>query len=138
MGIADGVRVLKLYCGCDSIDVVKSLPQRPHDSSSLLARCCGYEKRGSCGITRSGLLHNPFRLDAAFGGSKTLSSRLWKKSLALGYIADIVTMAHNFVTDLLRVVCPLERVQLGVLSLFSDHQPTHFRHRIRRRCHWSL
>ena len=47
-------------------------------------------------------------------------STKWK-SLALGYIADIVTMTHNFVTDLLRVVCPIERVQLGVISLLSDH-----------------
>ena len=46
-------------------------------------------------------------------------SMKWK-SLALGYIADIVTMTHNFVTDLLRVVCPVERVQLGVMSLLSD------------------
>ena len=30
-------------------------------------------------------------------------------------------MTYNFITDLLRVVCPLERVQLGVLSLLSDH-----------------
>ena len=47
-------------------------------------------------------------------------STKWK-SLALGYIADIVTMTHNFVTDLLRVVCPIERVQVGVISLLSDH-----------------
>lgn len=36
-------------------------------------------------------------------------SRKWK-SLALGYIADIVTLTHTFVIDLLRVVCPIERV----------------------------
>lgn len=47
-------------------------------------------------------------------------STKWK-SLALGYIADIVTLTHYFVTDLLRVVCPVERVQLGVMSLLSDH-----------------
>ena len=47
-------------------------------------------------------------------------SRKWT-SLALGYIADIVTLTHHFVTDLLRVVCPVERVQLGVMSLLSDH-----------------
>ena len=46
-------------------------------------------------------------------------SMKWK-SLALRYIADIVTMTHNFVTDLLRVVCPVKRVQLGVMSLLSD------------------
>ena len=47
-------------------------------------------------------------------------STKWK-SLVLGYIADIVTMIHDFVTDLLRVVCPVERVHLGVMSLLSDH-----------------
>lgn len=53
-------------------------------------------------------------------------SRKWK-SLALGYIADIVTLTHNFVTDLLRVVCPVERVQLGVMSLLSDHLQEKYR-----------
>ena len=46
-------------------------------------------------------------------------SMKWK-SLALGYIADIVMLAHTFVTDLLRVVCPVERVQLGVMSMLAD------------------
>ena len=32
------------------------------------------------------------------------------KSLALGYISDIMTIVHTFVVDLLRVVCPVERV----------------------------
>ena len=53
-------------------------------------------------------------------------SRKWK-SLALGYIADIVTLTHTFVTDLLRVVCPVERVQLGVMSLLSDHLQEKYR-----------
>ena len=43
------------------------------------------------------------------------------KGLALGYIADIVTLAHTFVADLMRVVCPIERVQLGMMSLLTDH-----------------
>ncbi len=47
-------------------------------------------------------------------------STKWK-DLALGYIADILTLTHTFVTDLLRVVCPVERVQLGVMSLLTDH-----------------
>jgi hypothetical protein len=47
-------------------------------------------------------------------------SMKWK-SLALGYIADIVTMAHVFVIDLLRAVCPVERVRIGVMSLLTDH-----------------
>ena len=47
-------------------------------------------------------------------------SMKWK-SLALGYIADIVTMAHTFVIDLLRAVCPIERVRIGIMSLLMDH-----------------
>lgn len=43
----------------------------------------------------------------------------WKE-LALGYISDIMTLAHNFVVDLLRVVCPVERVRAGVMSLLID------------------
>ena len=47
-------------------------------------------------------------------------STKWK-SLALGYIADIVTMTYYFVTDLLRVVYSIKRVQVGVISLLSDY-----------------
>jgi hypothetical protein len=47
-------------------------------------------------------------------------SMKWK-SLALGYIADIGTMAHVFVIDLLRAVCPVERVRIGIMSLLTDH-----------------
>ena len=43
------------------------------------------------------------------------------KSLALGYISDIVTIAHTFVIDLLHVVCPIERVRIGIMSLLTDH-----------------
>ena len=43
----------------------------------------------------------------------------WKK-LALGYISDIITMVHNFIVDLLRVVCPFERVRTGIMSLLMD------------------
>lgn len=43
----------------------------------------------------------------------------WKK-LALGYISDIITMVHNFIVDLLRVVCPFERVRMGLMSLLMD------------------
>lgn len=42
------------------------------------------------------------------------------KGFALGYISDIVTMVHNFVVDLLRVVCPIERVRTGLMSLLMD------------------
>ncbi|KAI9710432.1 MAG: hypothetical protein M1828_002162 [Chrysothrix sp. TS-e1954] len=47
-------------------------------------------------------------------------SKKWK-SLALGYMADVVTLAHTFVMDLLSVVCPVVRVQRGVMSLLMDH-----------------
>lgn len=43
----------------------------------------------------------------------------WRE-LALGYISDIVTIVHNFVVDLLGVVCPVERVQTGVMALLMD------------------
>lgn len=42
------------------------------------------------------------------------------KGLALGYISDIVTIAHGFITDLLRLVCPNERVREGLLSILMD------------------
>lgn len=40
------------------------------------------------------------------------------ESLALGYTADIVMLTHTFVVD---VVCPVERVRVGVVSLLMDH-----------------
>jgi len=40
--------------------------------------------------------------------------------LALGYISDIMTLVHNFVVDLLRVVCPIKRVRAGIMSLLID------------------
>ena len=43
----------------------------------------------------------------------------WKK-LALGYISDIITMVHSFIVDLLHVVCPFERVRIGLMSLLMD------------------
>lgn len=42
------------------------------------------------------------------------------KGFALGYISDIVTLVHNFVIDLLQVVCPVERVRRGIISLLMD------------------
>jgi len=42
------------------------------------------------------------------------------RSLALGYMADVATMVHTFVVDLLFVVCPLERVRSGIMSLLID------------------
>ena len=46
-------------------------------------------------------------------------SMKWK-SLAHGYISDIATMSHSFVVDLLRVVCPIERVRIGIMSMLMD------------------
>ena len=43
----------------------------------------------------------------------------WKE-LALGNISDIMTLVYTFVVDLLRVVCPVRRVQRGILSLLMD------------------
>lgn len=43
----------------------------------------------------------------------------WKE-LALGYISDIVTLVHNFVIGLMCVVCPVERVRAGIMSLLMD------------------
>lgn len=42
------------------------------------------------------------------------------RSLALGYIADVATMVHTFVVDLLLVVCPIERIRSGIMSLLID------------------
>jgi Dynamin family/Dynamin central region len=41
--------------------------------------------------------------------------------LALGYISDIVTMTHAFICDLLRIVCPDERVRAGLLSRLAEN-----------------
>ncbi|KAL9129208.1 MAG: hypothetical protein Q9217_002277 [Psora testacea] len=46
-------------------------------------------------------------------------SMKWR-SFARGYIADIVTIVYTFIVDLLRVVCPIERVRLGIMSLLMD------------------
>lgn len=41
--------------------------------------------------------------------------------LALGYISDIVTIAHTFICDLLEIVCPDERVRAGLLSRLAEN-----------------
>lgn len=43
-------------------------------------------------------------------------SAKWK-DLAMGYISDIITMVHEFIVDLLHVVCPIKRVRAGIMSL---------------------
>lgn len=47
-------------------------------------------------------------------------SKKWN-SLALGYVSDAVTIVHNFVTELLRIVYPDARVRRGLISLLTDH-----------------
>ncbi|MCJ1386401.1 hypothetical protein MMC17_009527 [Xylographa soralifera] len=49
---------------------------------------------------------------------KSQSSK-WN-GLALGYISDIVTIAHSFIFDLLRLLCPNERVRSGLISVLMD------------------
>ncbi len=46
-------------------------------------------------------------------------SAKWK-DLALGYVADVVTLVHSFVVDALNVVCPVARVRTGLMSLLMD------------------
>ncbi|KAG9233414.1 dynamin GTPase [Amylocarpus encephaloides] len=46
-------------------------------------------------------------------------SQKWN-SIALGYISDVITIAHGFVTNLLRHVCPDERVRTRLTSVLMD------------------
>lgn len=46
-------------------------------------------------------------------------SRKWK-SLALGYISDIVTLVHRMITDLLNQLMPDETTRVGIQSLLMD------------------
>lgn len=43
-------------------------------------------------------------------------SKKWN-SIALGYISDITTILHSFVTNLLWFICPDKRVRGGLISL---------------------
>lgn len=49
---------------------------------------------------------------------KTQSSK-WEK-LALGYISDLASMAHTFIVDLLRLLCPDSRVRDGLMSVMTE------------------
>ncbi|KAF1809570.1 hypothetical protein P152DRAFT_152974 [Eremomyces bilateralis CBS 781.70] len=49
---------------------------------------------------------------------KTQSSK-WEP-IAVGYIKDIISMAHTFVRDLLHLVCPDLRVWEGLMSVLMD------------------
>jgi flagellin-like hook-associated protein FlgL len=46
-------------------------------------------------------------------------SKKWD-SIAFGYISDVVTVTHTFVTDLLRFACPDERIRTGLASMLLD------------------
>ncbi|OBT86907.1 hypothetical protein VE02_04368 [Pseudogymnoascus sp. 03VT05] len=46
-------------------------------------------------------------------------SKKWN-GISLGYISDVVTITHNFVTELLRLTCPDERVRNGLTSILMD------------------
>jgi hypothetical protein len=42
-------------------------------------------------------------------------------AIALAYIADVVNMAHTFVVNLLRLVCPDPQVREGLMSILMNH-----------------
>jgi hypothetical protein len=46
-------------------------------------------------------------------------SKRWN-SIATGYISDAVTIVHNFVVELLQLICPDTRVRNGLTSLLMD------------------
>lgn len=58
--------------------------------------------------------------------NSTLLATTWKvqsqkwESISLGYISDIISIAHQFVADLLRLVCPDSRVRAGLSDLLVD------------------
>lgn len=49
---------------------------------------------------------------------KTQSAK-WE-GLALGYISDVISMAHTFITDLLHLICPDVRVRDGLMSVMME------------------
>lgn len=49
---------------------------------------------------------------------KTQSSN-WEP-IALGYIKDVISMAHKFISDLLQLICPDLRVRDGLMSVLMD------------------
>ena len=65
-------------------------------------------------------------------GSALLAITLKQQSakwgdLALGYISDVVTLTHNFVTDLLDLVCPSTRVRHCLGSTLADQLTDKYR-----------
>ena len=49
---------------------------------------------------------------------KTQSAR-WE-GLALGYISDLISMAHTFITDLLKLICPDVHVRDSLMSVMME------------------
>jgi len=49
---------------------------------------------------------------------KTQSSN-WEP-IAIGYIKDVIVMAHEFISDLLNLICPDSRVRDGLMSALMD------------------
>ena len=49
---------------------------------------------------------------------KTQSSK-WEE-IALGYISDIVSMAHTFIKKLLQLSCPTSRIRSGIMFILMD------------------
>lgn len=49
---------------------------------------------------------------------KTQSAN-WE-SVALGYVTDVISMAHAFISDLLKLICPDQRVREGLMSVLMD------------------
>jgi hypothetical protein len=53
--------------------------------------------------------------------SRTMRAQSAKwEPLATGYILDVIHMAHSFVTDLLRLVCPSGWIRDGILSVLME------------------
>ena len=67
----------------------------------------------ACSIT-----NNTFDSSLLAMTMKAQSSK-WEE-IALAYISDVVTMAHTFIVDLLRLVCPSLRVHEGLMSILMD------------------
>ena len=48
-----------------------------------------------------------------------IQSTKWK-GFAQGYISDVITMAHSFITDLLKLLCPDLRMRDGLTSILLE------------------
>jgi hypothetical protein len=53
--------------------------------------------------------------------AQTMKSQSYNWELiAVGYIKDMITLAHRFITDLLGLICPDLRMQEGLMSVLRD------------------